>query len=70
MRDNEIFAQCPNCKCSLRVVIGRKSTVRRATCTQCGRAYSYSAWKLRRLRAGEPVGLRTFYQVDLFPEVL
>jgi hypothetical protein len=64
-----IFAQCPTCKQSLRVTVGRKSTERTVTCG-CGIRYSYSAWQLPQPRVTpEGVSLKSFYQVDLFPVV-
>lgn len=66
-----IFAACPKCKHSVRVIVGRKSTTRQATCKSCGTRYDYSAWKLSQPRADEDsISLRTFYQVDLFPAAL
>lgn len=67
MKSNEIFAECPDCKHVLRVVIGRKSTARKTTCESCGKSYEYSAWKLNQPRTdGDTVGLHSFYQVDMF----
>lgn len=60
-----IFASCPDCGKSLRVVVGRKSDTRQARCC-CGSRFDYSAWQLKKPRAGETVGLHSFYQVDLF----
>lgn len=68
MTANTVFAECPKCKHSIRVIVGRKSTTRRAACDSCGARYDYSAWQLSQPRAdGETVGLRSFYQVDLLP---
>lgn len=65
---NTVLAQCPKCKGSFLVVIGRKATTREAAC-ECGERYYYSAWKLKTPRSdGETVSLRTFYQVDLFSQ--
>jgi transcription elongation factor Elf1 len=62
---NELFATCPNCKASLKVRVGRKSTCRTSVCHACGKRYDYSAWQLTTPRPdGESVSLRSFYQVE------
>lgn len=66
---NELLAKCNGCGHSLKVVVGRKSTCRQVTCTECGRRYDYSAWKLKKPHTEGPLSLATFYQVE-FVEVM
>lgn len=57
-----ITANCPACKTDgLTVQVGKKSTVREASCFRCHARYTYSAWVTSK-RDG-----MVFHQVDLFP---
>ena len=63
MRQDTITAQCPDCKEPIRVLPGRKDTVREAQCGSCGSVWRYSAWTVRIDRT--PTGTVTYHQVDL-----
>jgi hypothetical protein len=55
-----VNANCPACKASLEVIVGRKSTARTVTC-DCGAAFDYSCWVIKRLDD------RVFTKIELFP---
>jgi hypothetical protein len=54
------------CGSTFQVTVGRKSTVRVATC-ECGAVYDYSAWQLAKPdTSASTVGAHTFCKVEAF----